>query len=360
MRRYSRPGRQLTALPAPPAGHSLPADAVNDGPDEAGSRFRAGTVAVVVANGVTPFELGVACEVFGLDRPELRVPWYRFRVCAAEPPPLRVTTGFLLDTPYTLADAADADTIVFPCWQGPDVPIPPALLDLARDAYARGARLISICSGAFILAAAGILDGRAATTHWRYADALATRYPTIDVRPDVLYVDNGQVLTAAGTAAGIDVCLHVVRLDYGAEIANMVARRMVVAAHRDGGQAQFVDQPVLAASTEDSMGAALGWALEHLDQPITIDGLAARADMSSRTFARRFRAVHGTTPYRWLLTQRLLLARRLLETTDESIDQVAERAGFGTAAALRIHFKRSVATSPLAYRRLFAGPALSA
>jgi transcriptional regulator GlxA family with amidase domain len=350
--------RQLTGtsspLPVPPVGataRSLPADATNGSLVESGSRFRAGTVAVVVANGVTPFELGVACEVFGLDRPELGVPWYQFRVCAAEPPPLRVVTGFLLDTPYGLEDAAKADTLVFPCWRGPDVPVLPELLDLARDAYARGARLISICSGAFVLAAAGVLDGRAATTHWRYADVLAARYPTIDVRPDVLYVDDGQVLTAAGTAAGIDVCLHVVRLDYGAEIANMVARRMVVAAHRDGGQAQFVDQP-------DALGAALGWALEHLDASITIDGLAARAGMSPRTFARRFRAVHGTTPYKWLLTQRLLLARRLLETTDEPVEQVAERSGFGTAAALRIHFKRSVATSPLAYRRLFAGPAV--
>jgi transcriptional regulator GlxA family with amidase domain len=360
MRQVTRPDSLITALPVSAPAPALPADATNGTPSEVGSRFRAGTVAVVVANGVTPFELGVACEVFGLDRPELGVPWYQFRVCAAEPPPLRVVTGFLLDTPFGLDDAAEADTLVFPCWRGPDVPVLPAMLDLARDAYARGARLISICSGAFVLAAAGVLDGRAATTHWRYADVLAARYPTIDVRPDVLYVDDGQVLTAAGTAAGIDVCLHVVRLDYGAEIANMVARRMVVAAHRDGGQAQFVDQPVLAAAGEDSMGAALGWALEHLDQMITIDGLAARAGMSPRTFARRFRAVHGTTPYRWLLTQRLLLARRQLETTDQPVEQVAERSGFGTAAALRFHFRRSVATSPLAYRRLFAGPAVGA
>jgi len=244
------------------------------GPSDTAERDPARSVAVVVANGITPFELGVACEVFGLDRPELGVPWYQFRVCAAEPPPLRVVTGFLLDTQYGLEDAAEADTIVFPCWRGPDVPVLPAMLDLARSAYARGARLISICSGAFVLAEAGILDGRPATTHWRYADVLAERYPTIDVRPDVLYVDDGQVLTAAGTAAGIDVCLHVVRLDYGAEIANQVARRMVVAAHRDGGQAQFVDQPVLTAAGEDSLGAHRSQGVESRRPVLT--GVVAR------------------------------------------------------------------------------------
>jgi len=310
---------------------------------------------VVVANGVTPFELGTACEVFGLERPELGVPWYDFKVCAAEPPPLRVITGFVLDTPYGLADAAEAETLIFPCWKGLDVPVPPEVLDVVRHVHGRGGRIITICSGAFVPAQAGLLDGRPATTHWRYAKEFAAKYPTIDVRPDVLYVDDGQILTAAGTAAGIDVCLHVVRLDYGADIANQVARRMVVAAHRDGGQAQFVDQPVLTASGEDALGDALAWALRNLDDAITVDGLAARSGMSPRTFARRFRAIHGTTPYRWLLTQRLLLARRLLETTDEPVERVAERSGFGTAAALRVHFRQELSTSPLAYRRVFAG-----
>jgi transcriptional regulator GlxA family with amidase domain len=314
------------------------------------------TVAAVVLNGVHPFELGVACEVFGLDRPELGVPWYSFRVCAAEPSPLRTGAGFLLDTPHTLDDLADVDTLVFTHWRPPDEPVPPGLIDVVRQAHARGARLLSICSGVFVLAAAGLLDGRAATTHWRYTDALKARYPTIDVRPDVLYVDGGQVMTSAGTAAGIDLCLYVVRLDYGAEIANAVARRMVVAAHRDGGQAQFVERPVLPDAGDDGLGRALGWALEHLDEPISIEQLAARASMSPRTFARRFRAAHGTTPYRWLLLQRLLLARRLLETTDRPVERIAEHAGFGTAAALRVHFRRAVTTSPLAYRRLFARP----
>jgi transcriptional regulator GlxA family with amidase domain len=314
------------------------------------------TVAAVVLNGVHPFELGVACEVFGLDRPELGVPWYRFRVCAAEPAPLRTGAGFLLDTPHTLDDLEDVDTLVFTHWRSPDEPVPPRLIAAVRQAHARGARLLSICSGVFVLAAAGLLDGRPATTHWRYTDALKALYPTIDVRPDVLYVDGGQVMTSAGTAAGIDLCLHVVRLDYGAEIANAVARRMVVAAHRDGGQAQFVERPVLPDAGDDGLGRALRWALEHLDEPISIEQLAARASMSPRTFARRFRAAHGTTPYRWLLLQRLLLARRLLETTDRPVERIAEHAGFGTAAALRVHFRRAVTTSPVAYRRLFARP----
>ena len=312
------------------------------------------TVAAVVLNGVHPFELGVACEVFGLDRPELGVSWYRFRVCAAEPAPLKTSVGFAVNTPYTLDDLDDVDTLVFTHWRSPDEPVPARLVEAVRKAHARGARLLSICSGVFVLAAAGLLDGRPATTHWRYTDGLARLYPTIEVRPDVLYVDDGQVMTSAGTAAGIDLCLHVVRLDYGAEIANAVARRMVVAAHRDGGQAQFVERPVLPDAGDDALGRALGWALEHLDEPLSIEQLAAKAHMSPRTFARRFRAAHGTTPYRWLLLQRLLLARRLLETTDRPIERIAEQAGFGTAAALRVHFRRSVTTSPLAYRRLFA------
>jgi transcriptional regulator GlxA family with amidase domain len=313
------------------------------------------SVAAVVLNGVHPFELGVACEVFGLERPELRVPWYRFKVCAAEPSPLRTDAGFMLDTPYGLDDLADVDTLVFTHWRSPDEPVPPRVLEAVRAAHARGARLLSICSGVFVLAAAGLLDGCPATTHWRFADDLARLYPTIEVRPDVLYVDNGQVMTSAGSAAGIDLCLHVVRNDYGAEIANAVARRMVVAAHRDGGQAQFVEQPVPTGAGDDALGRALAWAVEHLDEPLSIEQLAAQAGMSPRTFARRFRAAHGTTPYRWLLSQRLVLARRLLETTDRSIERIAELAGFGTAAALRVHFRRSVTTSPLAYRRLFAG-----
>lgn len=344
-----QPAGEAAGPPAPPAAGRRPAPPI-------GVAGRRHVVAAVVLDGVHPFELGVACEVFGLERPELGVPWYTFRVCAAEPPPLRTGAGFLLDTPHTLADLDGADTVVFTHWRAPDEPVPAPLVAAVQAAHARGARLLSICSGVFVLAAAGLLDGRPATTHWRYTDALAARYPAIDVRQDVLYVDNGQVLTSAGTAAGIDLCLHVVRQDYGAEIANAVARRMVVAAHRDGGQAQFVEQPLPARADDGALGATVAWALAHLAEPLSVEGLAARAGLSPRTFARRFRAGYGTTPYRWLLAQRLILARRLLETTDRSVEQVAEQAGFGTAAALRVHFRRGVATAPLAYRRLFAGP----
>jgi transcriptional regulator GlxA family with amidase domain len=214
-----------------------------------------------------------------------------------------------------------------------------------------------VCSGAFVLAAAGLLDGRRATTHWMFADDLAERYPEVKVDPDVLYVDEGDVLTSAGTAAGIDLCLHVVRLDFGAEIANAVARRMVVPPHRDGGQAQFVDEPVPDGPGADLFGDTLTYMQEHLDEPLPVDELAARSAMSPRTFARRFRAATGTTPHRWLVRQRVLLAQRLLETTDLPVDRVAERCGFGAAAGLRDHFTRQVRTSPLAYRRTFRASA---
>jgi AraC family transcriptional activator FtrA len=313
------------------------------------------TVAAVLVDQVAAFELGVACEVFGLARPELNVPWYRFLVAAAELPPLRSSGGMLIDTAYGLAALAEADTLVFPSWRTPTEQPPAALLESVRQADARGARLVSICSGVFILAAAGVLDGRPATTHWRYTDALAELYPRINVKPDVLYVDDGRVLTSAGTAAAIDMCLHIVRCDYGAEVANAVARRMVVAPHREGGQAQFVERAVSSVAGADSLGPALGWAMENLHRPQSVVDLAHQAAMSPRTFARRFRAEHGTTPHRWLLHQRLLLARRWLELGVDSVEDVAERSGFGSAAALRMHFRRAFRTSPQAYRRQF-GP----
>jgi transcriptional regulator GlxA family with amidase domain len=210
-----------------------------------------------------------------------------------------------------------------------------------------------VCTGAFILAAAGLLDGRTVTTHWAHADDLARQYPLVDVNPDVLYVDDGDILTSAGTAAGIDLCLHVVRQDFGAEIANSVARRMVVPPHRDGGQAQFVDEPLPDLASSDPFTETLVWIQEHLDQPISVEHLAQLAAMSPRTFARRFRATTGTTPHHWLIRQRVLLAQRLLETTDHSVELVASRCGFGTATNLRQHFQRLVCTTPNGYRRTF-------
>jgi transcriptional regulator GlxA family with amidase domain len=313
-------------------------------------------VATVICHGVAPFEMAVPCEVFGIDRSELGVPWYRHRICAAEAPPIRSSQGFTIDTPYGLDDVVRADTVVVPAWgaaQLDDDP-PAALLDALRTAHRRGARILSVCSGAFVLAAAGLLDGRRATTHWMHAEALAARYPQVEVDPSVLYVDEGDVMTSAGTAAGIDLCLHVVRLDFGAEIANAVARRMVVPPHREGGQAQFVEAPVTAGTPgADRFAATLEHMLEHLDEPLSVEAMADRAAMSPRTFARRFRATTGTTPGQWLVRQRVLLAQRLLETTDDPVELIALRCGFGTAAGLRLHFRRVLATSPLVYRRTF-------
>lgn len=320
------------------------------------TRRRRHTVATVICHGVAPFEMAVPCEVFGIDRSELGVPWYRHLICAAEDPPIRSSQGFTIDTPYGLDDVVKADTVVVPAWgvaQLDDEP-PQALLDTLRAAHRRGARILSVCSGAFVLAAAGLLDGRRATTHWMHAEALAARYPDIDVDPDVLYVDEGDVMTSAGTAAGIDLCLHVVRLDFGAEIANAVARRMVVPPHREGGQAQFVEAPMTSGEPgSDRFAATLEYMLEHLDEPLSVETMADRAALSPRTFARRFRATTGTTPGQWLVRQRVLLAQRLLETTDDPVELIAVRCGFGTAAGLRLHFRRVLDTSPLVYRRTF-------
>lgn len=313
------------------------------------------TVAAVATHGVSPFELSVAVEVFGLDRSELVDPWYRLIVCAVVEPPLRAdgAEGFTLDTPYRLADLEQADTIVVPMWRI-DMEAPAELVDALRAAHARGVRILSFCSGAFLLAQAGLLDGRRAATHWRYADALAAAFPTVEVESDVLYVVDGTVMTSAGTAAAIDLCLHVVRTDHGADVANAVARRMVVPPHRDGGQAQFIQAPVPECEGEsDLFRDTLDWALEHLDEPLTVEVLARRAATSPRTFARRFVASMGTTPLQWILRQRVLHAQRLLETTEQSVERVANSSGFGTAAGMRIHFQRFVGTNPTAYRRTF-------
>ena len=309
-------------------------------------------VAAVLMEGGGPFELAVLCEVFGIQRPELADPWYEFLIVSEGSAPATTNFGLQLSTPYRLADLERADTIVVPAAPMSFEPSA-ALVDALRRAHARGARIVSVCSGAFVLAEAGLLDGKRATTHWMHTDELTRRFPAIDVDPRVLYIDEGDVLTSAGTAAGIDLCLHIVRLDHGAAVANAVARRMVVPPHRDGGQAQFVDLPVPECDADDPIGAVLGWMLEHLDAAISVEALARRSNMSPRTFARRFRAVTGTTPHQWLLSQRVLLAQRLLESTDTPVERIASQAGFGSAANLRQHFQREVGTSPLAYRRTF-------
>jgi len=311
------------------------------------------TVAVLAFDGVSPFELSVACEVFGFDRSDLGVPWYGFLVCAVEGRPVVSEVGFEIHTPHGLSDLRRADTVIVPARYTGDPTHYAELLDALRAAHRRGARVMSFCTGAFVLGDAGLLDGRRATTHWAYVDEFAARFPAVNLDPGVLYVDEGNVLTSAGTAAGIDLCLHVVRNDHGAAIANGVARRMVVPPHRDGGQAQYVDDPVPDGSGADLMGETMAWLQQHLSEPITVEELARRSAMSPRTFARRFRATTGTTPMRWVLRQRVLLAQRVLETTDEPVDRVAQLAGFGSPAALRQHFNRIVRTSPTSYRRAF-------
>ncbi|MDZ5650705.1 transcriptional regulator FtrA [Nitrospirillum sp. BR 11828] len=312
------------------------------------------TVAVLAYDGLCTFEFGVAVEVFGLPRPEM-ADWYQFRVCAAEPGPLRAVGGIQVLADGDVRDLAAAGTIIIPGWRGKDAPVPPALLDALRHAHAGGARLVSICSGVFVLAAAGVLAGKRATTHWRYAQTLAARFPDIRVEPDVLYVDEGSVLTSAGSAAGLDLCLHIVRRDHGARIANQVARRLVIPPHRDGGQAQFVEAPL--ADEAAPLSALFDWIRRNLDQDLTLARLASQARMSERSLVRRFREAAGTSPKDWILTERLGRARTLLEATSLSLEQVAAECGFGGADTLRHHFRARLRTSPTAYRARFAAAA---
>lgn len=312
------------------------------------------TVGVLAYGGMAPFELSCAVEVFGLPRPEFDLPWYALSVCAEGPQPLPMVGGFTVSTPNGLDVLAASDTVVVP--GVPDVrgEVSPALAAALRSAYERGARIVSICSGAFALAAAGLLDGREATTHWRYAKLLAERHPQISVTPDVLYVDNGQVLTSAGSAAGLDLLLHIIRRDHGAAVANAVARRLVLPPHREGGQAQFIEVGVRDVADGDGVARAMAWAMENLSGPVTVAGLAARAHMAERTFLRTFAKQTGTSPIRWLIERRIQASLPLLESGDAPIEQVAAAVGFDSAVTFRHHFGRSMRTSPSAYRRTFA------
>jgi transcriptional regulator GlxA family with amidase domain len=306
-------------------------------------------VTVLALPDVVAFDLSTPAQIFG-NEPER----YAFEVCGVRAGRVPTTTGFALDVPRGLDALAEADTVLVPGLRPVEWPPAAPALEALRAAHARGARVASICTGAFVLAEAGLLDGRRATTHWAHAAHMAERYPAVTVDPGVLYVDEGQVLTSAGVAAGIDLCLHLVRRDHGAEVANAVARRIVVAPHRDGGQAQFVDAP-LPVVEDRGLDATRAWAARRLREPLTVAALARHAACSERTFARRFRAETGTTPLQWLLGQRVLHARRLLEATDLPVEDVADASGFGTAASLRSHFRRATATTPLAYRRTFRG-----
>jgi AraC family transcriptional activator FtrA len=312
-------------------------------------------VAALVCDGLSLFEFGIVAEVFALRRPELGVPWYDFAVASYDEPPLRATGGVGVVPTHHVRILSRAGTIVIPNWRDLDEPPPAAMLEALRAAHRRGARLMSVCSGAFVLAAAGLLDGKRATTHWRHAGKLAAKYPNVQVEPSVLYVQDDRVYTAAGSAAGIDLGLHLVRQDYGSAIANQVARRMVVPPHRDGGQSQFVADALPAAPKGDgTLAPIMEWASGRLDQPLDAATLARKARMSPRTLARRFETQAGTTPHQWLTHQRVLAAQRLLETSNASIERVAELSGFATPETLRHHFRRRVGTSPVAYRRRFA------
>jgi AraC family transcriptional activator FtrA len=312
------------------------------------------TVAVIVQDGFAPFEFGLACEAFGLDRSDDGIRPFDFRICAAEPGAIDSNLGFSINVEHDLLFAETADLVVV-------TPVPRAtwgsiderIAAVVRRAAARDAWLLSVCSGSFVLAAAGVLDGRRATTHWKYADTMGRMYPRIEVDPDVLYVQDGKVITSAGTAAGLDACLHLLRQELGAEVTNTIARRMVVPPQRDGGQAQFIAVPLPPVASL-SLAPVTDWMLQNLRVELTVDQLAARAHMSPRTFARRFKADFGATPAAWLARQRVLHAQRLLETTDLGLDRIADECGFGSAAVLRQNFARVLGTTPTAYRATFS------
>lgn len=312
------------------------------------------TVAVVAFDGISPFHLSVPCMVFGDDLARLGAPRYRLLVCGEKAGRVSTMSGFDIEVPHDLSVLAQADTVIVPAWRDPDERPPEVLLDALRAAHARGARMAGLCLGTFVLAEAGLLDGRRAATHWVWAADFVARYPRVELDQDVLYVDDGDILTSAGTAAAIDCCLHLLRRDHGADIANRVARRMVVAPQRQGGQAQYIEQPLPdKAEGGDRLRATLDWAIEHLQEPLCLDQLADRAKMSRRNFTRHFKAQTGATVSQWLLNHRLASAQRLLEASDHGIDRIAGMVGVGSAASLRQHFAAAFSVSPSAYRKQF-------
>lgn len=309
------------------------------------------SVAIAATDGMLHFELAIAFEVFGSAPDAVSGPWYDVTVCGTH----AVRAGYFMVEPDCGFDRlAHAETVIVPAVVDVDRAPPDDLVEAVRAAHRAGARVASLCTGAFVLAAAGLLDGRRATTHWAHAQELATRYPQVTVDPDVLYVDEGTVLTSAGKAAAMDLSLHLVRRDHGSTIANVVARRLVVPPHRAGGQSQYVATPVPPRDGH-ALADLLPWIVQRLDQPLTVEDLARQASMSSRHLARNFHAVTGTTPLQWLLTQRIGRAQELLETTDDGIDAIAAAAGMGTATTLRRHFQRAVGVAPDTYRRTFRG-----
>jgi transcriptional regulator GlxA family with amidase domain len=308
-------------------------------------------IAVIAFDGMTPFHLSVPCLVFGSSLGAQA--GFSLRVCGVEGEILQTSAGFGIQPSHGLDGLAGADIVVMPAWYDDCRPAPPALLDALRQARSRGACVVALCLGAFPVAEAGLVDGRRATTHWAAASELARRYPKVKVDPEVLYVDEGEVLTSAGVAAGIDCCLHLLRRLCGADLANAVARRMVVAPHRQGGQAQFIERPLPVSPSDGRLSRVLDWVGRNLELQHDLDALAERAAMSRRNFTRHFRQATGMSFTQWLLEQRLLHARTLLETSEVPIERVAQQAGFGSALSLRQHFRTALQTSPAAYRKQF-------
>lgn len=317
------------------------------------------SVAVLAYDGMTAFEMGIAAEIFGLSElselfwPGTDIPWYDLKLCTATRRAVRVVGGATLQASFGLDDLTAAHTVVIPSIADVRAPIAPAVVTAVRRAADRGARLVSICSGAFVLAAAGVLDGRRATTHWRYTDLLQERYPAVDVDPHPLYIDSGSVLTSAGCSAGLDLCLHIVRSDYGVQVAGDVARSLVIAPHRSGGQAQYIESPLPAVVDDQTINNSMNWALAHIDSPITLDDLAERASLSRRTYLRQFTNATGTTPIKWLIDRRIDAGLELLETTSLPVERIADMVGFGSAITFRHHFTRLMHTTPSDYRRTF-------
>ena len=311
-------------------------------------------VVALAYDGMALFEFSTAVEVFGLERPEVGPGWYHFAACACEPGPLVATGGVKIVVYGGLDLLEEAHTIIVPSWLRAPRPAPMALIEALQKAYERGARLVSICGGVYVLAEAGLLEGKRATTHWRAVDHFQSQFPSVKTLPDVLYVDEGQILSSAGSTAGIDLCLHIVRKDFGAEIANMVARRLVVPPHRDGGQAQYIDRAVPQIHESVRLGPLLDYLRAHLDQAHRIRDMALRVGMSPRTFLRRFEALTGLSPARWLLKARLQAACDQLESSHADIDHIAQETGFGSPDTLRHHFRKVLKTTPSAYRATFS------
>jgi AraC family transcriptional activator FtrA len=311
-------------------------------------------VAALAYDGLCTFEFGCTAELFALPRPELGVPWYRFEVCAAEREPIRAAGGIRVLVGNTLRLLDRADTIVIPGWRDVDELPPASILRRIRAAHARGARFCTICSGVFVLAAAGVLAGKRVTTHWRYAATLAQRYPELNVEANALYIDEGQILTSAGSAAGLDMLLHLVRRDYGPRIANLVAQRLVIPPHREGGQAQYLPRP-LPSDERGRLSKLMDWVRAHPDRLHTIGALARRASMSPRTLQRHFRETVGLAPGEWVVRERIAMAKDLLQTSATPLLRVAEQVGFRSQESFRRHFRRITGTSPTAYRKQFSG-----